>query len=247
VRSVVVSSLFGWAMVCALVLALPNLNSGAAQGGNIFFWLMDQVIPTRLKIPLEILIVLGNFLCGLACVTSTSRMMYAFARDGGLPFSRKLRKVSAAHTVPVNAIWTTAIIVVLCTVWANAYAVLAAVCVIFLYLSYLMPSAAGIFAYGKTWTRMGPFDLGGRAYRALSVISLLGLAAVIYAGIQPPAANAPYLALDATVAAILLLLIVWFGGMRKIFNGPPTLAARATGPQPAVNLPDDPDPAPTAG
>ncbi|MGC3989946.1 MAG: amino acid permease [Chthoniobacteraceae bacterium] len=233
-RSVIVSGIFGWVMVCALVLALPSVADGAKQGGNIFFWLMDQVIPKGLEIPLEILIVIGNFLCGLACVTSTSRMMYAFARDGGLPFSGALKKISATHTVPVNAIWTTAIVVVACTAYAQAYAVLSAVCVIFLYISYLMPAAAGIFAYGKTWTKMGPFNLGGPLYKTLCVLGLIGLVGVGYAGMVPSAAGAPPLALYATVGVILALVITWFAGVRKIFAGPPMLAGEAAAPEPVI-------------
>jgi len=223
-RSVIVSGIFGWVMVCALVLALPSVADGAKQGGNIFFWLMDQVIPNGLKVPLEVLIVIGNFLCGLACVTSTSRMMYAFARDGGLPFSGQLKKISEAHTVPVNAIWTTAIVVVLCTAYAQAYAVLSAVCVIFLYISYLMPAAAGIFAYGKTWTKMGPFDLGAPLYKTLCVLGLIGLVGVSYAGMIPNPAGSPPLALYATGGAMFALVIAWFAGVRKVFAGPPMLA-----------------------
>jgi amino acid transporter len=233
-RSVIVSGVFGWVMICALVLAIPSMKDAAAQGGNIFFWLMDQVIPIALKVPLEILIVIANFLCGLACVTSTSRMMYAFARDGGLPFSSKLKKISEAHTVPVNAIWTTAIVVVACTAYAQAYAVLSAVCVIFLYISYLMPAAVGIFAYGKTWTKMGPFNLGGPLYKTLCVLSLIGLVAVGYAGMVPAATDAPPLALYATGGAVVVLLVAWFAGMRKVFAGPPMIAQPEPKTEPAI-------------
>ena len=159
-RSVYLSGIFGWIMVCSFVLALPSVSEGAAQGGNIFFWLMDKVIPVWLKLPLEIGIVVANYVCGLACLTSTSRMMFAFSRDGGLPGSPWLRKVSPKHGVPVIAIWSAAALTVLCTLYTPAYSTLTAACVIFLYISYVMPTAAGIFAYGKTWKTMGPFDLG---------------------------------------------------------------------------------------
>ncbi|WP_414693186.1 amino acid permease, partial [Parvibaculum sp.] len=44
--------------------------------------------------------------CGLATVTSASRMIFAFSRDGGLPFSKLLAKVSPTRRTPVAAIWT---------------------------------------------------------------------------------------------------------------------------------------------
>lgn len=223
-RSVYVSGIFGWVMVSAIILALPSVGEGAAQGGNIFFWLMDKVVPTWLKIPLEVGIVIGNYLCGLACVTSTSRMMFAFARDGGLPFSKALRKVSPAHGVPVIAIWSVAVLTVLSTLYAPAYSTLTTACVIFLYISYVMPTAVGIFAYGKTWTKMGPFNLGGPLYRVLGVISVLFVLVVIYAGIQPPNDKA----LPVTGITALLLVVAWFAGMRKVFAGPPIVSLKGT-------------------
>jgi amino acid transporter len=219
-RSVYLSGIFGWIMVCSFVLALPSVSEGAAQGGNIFFWLMDKVIPYWLKLPLEIGIVVANYVCGLACLTSTSRMMFAFSRDGGLPGSRWLRKVSPKYGVPVIAIWAAAALVFLCTLYAPAYSTLTAACVILLYISYVMPTAVGIFAYGKTWKTMGPFDLGAGVYRVAGVLSVLGVVILIFAGIQPPNDAA----LPVTAVTIGLLVVAWFAGVRKAFSGPPHLA-----------------------
>jgi amino acid transporter len=229
VRSVYLSGLFGWIMVIAIVIALPSIATGASQGGNIFFWLMDQVMPRWLKLPLEIGVVISNYLCGLACVTSTSRMLYAFARDGGLP--PFLRKVSPKYGVPVGAIWAASTLAVASTLYAPAYTTLTAACVIFLYISYIMPTMVGIFAYGKSWTKMGPFDMGAARFKTLGVISIVGVVLVIYAGIQPP--NQP--ALPVTAGAVVLLVIAWFAGIRKIFAGPPMLTSlgRVPGGSPA--------------
>jgi amino acid transporter len=216
-RSVYLSGIFGWIMVCSFVLALPSVSEGAAQGGNIFFWLMDKVMPYWLKLPLEIGIVVANYVCGLACLTSTSRMMFAFSRDGGLPGSQWLRKVSPRHGVPVIAIWTGAALTVACTLYTPAYSTLTAACVIFLYISYVMPTAAGIFAYGKTWKTMGPFDLGAGIYRVVGVIAVLGVAVLIYAGIQPPNDAA----LPVTAVTVGMLVVAWFTGVRKAFAGTP--------------------------
>ncbi len=219
VRSVVLSGLFGFVMVASFVIALPSIADGAKQGGNVFFWLMDNVIPGWLKIPLEIGIVLSNYLCGLACVTSTSRMGYAFARDGGLPAAMKV--VSPKFGVPVASIWICAAATVASTLYAKAYTTLTAACVIMLYISYVMPTAAGIFAYGKSWTKMGPFDLGGTAYKILGVIAILGVLALIYAGIQPPNDAA----MPFTLGLAVLLAAAWFLGMKKKFAGPPMIVA----------------------
>lgn len=217
-RSVYLSGIFGFIMVATFVIALPDVKEGAAQGGNVFFWLMDKVIPVGLKIPIEIGIVVANFLCGLACVTSTSRMIYAFARDGGLPSF--LKKVSPQFGVPVAAIWVGATAAVSCTVYAPAYTTLTVACVILLYISYVMPTLVGIFAYGKTWTKMGPFDMGAKVYKGIGIVAVLGVLAVIYAGIQPPNDKA----LPVTLGTALLLFVSWHLGVKNSFAGPPVIA-----------------------
>src|SRR5205814_3282058 len=49
-RAVFWSGLFGWLLLVAIVLAIPDLAQGAAQGGNVFVWTLDKVMPGPLKI-----------------------------------------------------------------------------------------------------------------------------------------------------------------------------------------------------
>jgi amino acid transporter len=218
-RAVAVSGIFGWVMVAAFVLALPSVADGAKQGANIFPWLMTVVLPGAAGRVLWVGIVVANYLCGLACVTSTSRMMYAFARDGGLPGSRALRRVSPRWKTPVAAIWTTVALAFASTLYAPAYTTLTTACVIFLYLSYVMPAVAGLRAYGRSWTRMGPFDLGAGLYRALAVVSIGGVVLLVWIGVQPPNEKA----LTVTLAAVGLLAAAWWLGVRGRFKGPPSI------------------------
>ena len=51
-------------------------------------------------------ILAAQYLCGLAALTSASRMTFAFARDGGLPASRWLRAVNPRTQSPSVAVWT---------------------------------------------------------------------------------------------------------------------------------------------
>src|SRR5262249_31707769 len=135
VRSVLVSGIAGWILLCAIVLALPSPAEAAAQGERVFAWLMDRTVGARspaLALALNAAIALAQYLCGLATVTSASRMAFAFARDGGLPGSRWLRRVHARWKTPVHAIWTVSLAAVLFTLWAEVYATITAVCVIFL-------------------------------------------------------------------------------------------------------------------
>ncbi len=225
-RSVYLSGIFGWVMVASFVIAMPAVPEAARRGADMFPWLMGRIAPGALGKALWCGIVIANYLCGLACVTSTSRMIYAFARDGGLPLSHVLKRVSPRWMTPVAAIWTTAALAVASTLYAPAYSTLTTACVIFLYVSYVMPTACGLAAIGRTWTRMGPFDLGARVYRGLAVVSIAGVLLVVWIGVQPPNDKA----LTVLAAATAVLVAAWWGVARRRFPGPPvTSIASAAG------------------
>jgi len=197
----------------------------ARQGTRLFPWLMESVVPGPLARVLWTGIVVANYLCGLACVTSTSRMIFAFARDGGLPCSRALRAVSPRWRTPVHAVWLAALLAVASTLYAPAYSTLTSACVIFLYLSYAMPLAAGFRAIGRSWTRMGPFDLGPGLFRTLAASAVLGVHVLVWIGVQPPNERA----LPVTLATVGLLLAAWWLGVRRRFPGPPLAASALRG------------------
>jgi amino acid transporter len=227
-NSIFWSMVFGLVMAASFILAMPDVTKAAANGGSVVFDLMAALpVPSLLKNILYVGIVLSNYLCALAGVTSTSRMVYAFSRDGGLPGSKFLKHVDAKHRSPVAAIWLTAILSILATLYSPAFAALAAGCAMFLYISYAMPVAAGLFAEGKTWTEFGPFRLGGFS-KPFAFISLAGGLVIIFIGTRPPNDILD----NYFIGLLILLAIIWFGVARKRFPGPPigaaAIAARAT-------------------
>jgi amino acid transporter len=214
VRSVVVSGIAGWVMLVAIVLAIPNMDAAARQGDAAFYETMRSVLPSSLVGLLFGGIAIAQYLCGLATVTSASRMAFAFARDGGLPYF--LRLVSPRFRTPARAIWAVAVTSVGFTVYTPVYTTITVVCVIFLYISYMLPTALGLITYGRSWTRMGPWDIGGW-FRPLAVINVLGCMLLIVIGMQPPNDKAAWLTAGMAVA----LAAAWYGGMRQLFPGPP--------------------------
>ncbi len=221
VRAVLVSGVFGWIMLSAVVVAIPNLDATAAKGEQAFVTGVNAVLSRSLIVPLYIGIALAQYLCGLATVTSASRMVYAFARDGGLPGSRTLREVSQLYGSPVYAVWVAAVAAVLFTIYTPMYETMAVTCAIFLYLSYLVPIGLGFFAFGRTWPEMGPWNLGGW-YRPLAVICALGCGLLIVLGIQPPNERATWMVAGLAIA----LVLAWYGGVRARFEGPPRIKVR---------------------
>lgn len=216
VSSVLWSGVFGWVMLCAIVLAFPSMSDAAAQGSNAFYWMMNAVMPLPLKLAFYVAIAMAQYLCGLATVTSASRMTYAFARDGGLPASNQLRRVHSRYRTPVAAIWAVSLLCIAFTVYTPVYSTITAVCVIFLYISYMIPVALGFFAYGRTWTTMGSWSIG-KWYRPVSLICVLGCALLLFVSVQPPNDKA----LGVTIGAFVATAVIWFGFERQRFQGPP--------------------------
>ncbi len=215
VRSVLVSGVAGWIMLASVVVAIPVPSAVASRGDGAFPFALSAVLPRGLCAILGLGIAAAMYGCGLGALMSASRMAYAFARDGGLPFSATLRRVGPTRA-PGPAIWAAAAASWIFTLCTPVYATITAVCVIFLYLSYVLPTALGAIAYGRTWRRMGPWDLGPW-YRPLAVASVLGCAALIAIGVQPPNERAMVILL----AAIALLAAGWFVSERRRFRGPP--------------------------
>jgi amino acid transporter len=208
----------GLIMVSTFVLAMPSLEEGAATGwGSFYYVLGSSNMPSALLIFLAVGIVVANYLCALAGLTSASRMMYAFARDGGLPASGTLSHVSTQYRTPIYSIWTAAVIAFLSTLYAGAFVVLATGCAVFLYLSYVMPVAAGFFAEGGArWREKGPFNLGGYSKINAIIAVLVGIVLAI-TGFFPPNEKVFYL----TIAMVVVMVILWYAFERNRFEGVP--------------------------
>ena len=227
VTSVLWSGIFGYLMLCAFVLMIPDMNEAAKQGWNVFFWAMDKQVPTAIKEALYWLIFVSQWLCGLATVTSVSRMLFAFSRDGGIPgISSWLATVSPSYRVPQNAIWFGSVAAVL-FVWltsavtiagAPAYSIVVSCTVIFLFLSFAVPIALAMVNYGgEKFPKPGPWDLGGGLFRLVCLLSLISMAVIFFIGIQPP----NDWALPITVGFVVLSLVVWVLFENRRFKGPP--------------------------
>ncbi len=235
VTAVFWSSLVGWIMICAIMLAVPNMDEGAKQGFNVFFWTMDSILPQGLKTALYIGILIAQFLCGLATVTSASRMLFAFSRDDGLPVgSKALATVSPKYRTPVNAIWTATLLCILYVLLAmsikvgetSIYVIVVNSTLIFLFLSFTIPLVAGLFAYGTAkWPNPGPWAMSAGVYKLVTVLAVIGMGVILFIAVAPPNERVLYVVLGFIAVA----LILWVAVENRRFEGPPTgerIAAR---------------------
>ncbi|GLS86480.1 amino acid permease [Cypionkella aquatica] len=227
VSSVLWASLIGWVMICAITLAIPDLAVAAGQGWSMFFLTMDAILPSGLKNVLYLAILISQLLCGLATVTSASRMLFAFSRDGGIPgASEALAKVSPKYRTPVTAIWTAAVLEILYVFAAqfvsvggtNLYTIVVNSTLVFLFLSFAIPLTCGMFAYGTDkWKTPGPWAMSAGLYKLISFLSVIGMVIIFYIAIQPPNDKVLWIVLGF----IALALVVWFGFESRRFAGPP--------------------------
>ncbi len=227
ISSVVWSSLIGWVMLCAIILAIPDMAAAAKQGWTVFFETMTAVLPNWLKQLVYFGILVTQFLCGLATVTSASRMLFAFSRDGGVPVgSQALATVSTKWRTPVNAIWTAAVLCIIYVFLAqfisvggtNIYTIVVNSTLVFLFLSFIIPLMLGMFAYGTSkWPKFGPWAMSEGTYKLVTWLALIGMGVIFYIAIQPPNDKVMWIVLGL----IALAVVLWFLGENKRFKGPP--------------------------
>ncbi len=235
VSAVLWSSLVGWVMICAITLAIPDMDAAAATGWGVFFHTMDAVMPAGLKNVLYLGIFIAQLLCGLATVTSASRMLFAFSRDDGMPIgSKALATVSPKYRTPVNAIWTATVLCILYVVLAlsikvagtSIYVIVVNSTLVFLFLSFTIPLVAGMFAYGTAkWPNPGPWAMSAGLYKLVTVLSVVGMAVILFIAVAPPNERVLYV----VAGFIAIALVLWVLVENRRFEGPPTgakIAAR---------------------
>lgn len=227
ITSVFWSSLVGWIMICAITLAIPDLAVAAGQGWTMFFATMDAILPAGLKTVIYAGILIAQLLCGLATVTSASRMLFAFSRDNGLPVgSKALASVSTKYRTPVTAIWTATALCILYVMLAlsikvegtSIYVIVVNSTLVFLFLSFTVPLVAGALAFGTAkWPSPGPWAMSAGVYKLVTLLSVAAMAVILFIAVAPPNERVLWVVLGF----IAIALVVWFAFEGRRFKGPP--------------------------
>ncbi|MFH9069681.1 amino acid permease [Streptomyces alboflavus] len=176
VRSILVSLAAGFVLLFGFTYAIQSYDGALDSGTGVppAQILMDALGAAAGKWLLLVIIVAQLF-CGMASVTANSRMIYAFSRDGALPFSRTWHKLSPATRTPANAVWLAtggAFVLGLPYLWnSTAYAAVTSIATIGLYFAYVIPTFLRL-RQGERFER-GPWHLG-------SWSTLVGTIAVVW-------------------------------------------------------------------
>jgi amino acid transporter len=160
------------------------------------------------------------WLCGLASITSMSRMWYAFARDDGMPASSLIKKVSVKYRTPVYSTVITSVLAVLICLYAAAFYVVTSISTITLYLAYMFPiylnwrnkrRGRGEFTTRET----APWSLGkwGPVVNGIAIVWVI-IISVVFS--LPP----NELVLWTMIGVAILLGLYWHLAAKRTFVGP---------------------------
>jgi amino acid transporter len=234
-RSIFYSAVIGYVLLLALTFAVSDPKAVTEGGGSSIAVLESAMGTSWVKLVLLISVV-GQVFCGAACLTSASRMCYAFSRDGAIPGSSLWSKVNHRR-IPVNAVLFMAACGAVLTIPAYfpnsagltvAFGAVVSIAVIGLYIAYVIPIYLR-WREGDTW-EAGPWT-NGMKYRWMNPVAVVWVAIVTVIFILPTTpAGTPFrdefswsavnYAPLVTGGVILAVGLWWMLGAKHTFTGP---------------------------
>jgi amino acid transporter len=245
-QSIFYSAVGGYILLLAVVFAVPNVdgapdNAGVGAGGvaYIFSTSLGQSWATVVLF----ISAAGQLFCAVSCMTSSSRMTYAFSRDRAVPGSSRWSHLSASR-VPANAVVLVAVASAIVTLPALiqvnlgtdkaplivpvAFYAVTSVAVQGLYLSFAIP----IFL---RWRHGDKFEVGtwnnGSKYKWMNPIAVAEIVIVSLYLMMPFVPGAvPFhqgfewkfvnYAPVVTLGVLLAITVWWETSAKKWFKGP---------------------------
>jgi len=222
VLAVAVSAVVGYVLLIALTLAIRSipavLAARDASGHEIpaVIAILTQALGERAGALATALAAMAMWFCGLSAVTWSSRTIYAFARDAGIPGSTLWKRVSRSHSTPAPAVWLCVVVAFAATISSGTYAVVTSISVIGLYFSYIIPVYLGWRRRGTpSEAARGPWHLGrfGAAINLIAIVWVLFISVILS---LPDGMRA-----GKTMAALTIALGAWYVLVeRHRFRGP---------------------------
>jgi amino acid transporter len=233
-QALLVGGLTSFVLVAALLLATPKDGKGYATAtstaGGVPFILESNISASWLTDLLLLLVIFAFFSCGSSVQGAGARLAFSFARDGAIPGSRFVSKVSPRFHTPVNALLLGALVPVAFTLMVNltpdkdvhigfitypaqvsALTALVSFGVSGIYLSFLLTVIGAIIARARGWAPEGPFTLGTWAW-PVTVIAAGYLGIMFINVIAPTGLDSPRGALFnldwVTVSVMFVIAVV---------------------------------------
>jgi amino acid transporter len=246
-QSIFYSVLGGYILLLCVVFAIPNDASGnpdnAGVGAGGVAYIFNTAMGTKWGGLVLFISASAQFFCATSCMTSASRMTYAFSRDGAIPGSARWSALTSTRT-PANAVMLVGVLAAIVTLPALievnigtaeapliipvAFYAVTSIAVIGLYLAFAIP----------IWLRFrhgDKFDVGawnnGSKYRWMNPIAVAEIIIVSLYLMMPFVPGAVPFSDDfswkfvnyapiVTVGALVILAIWWNVSAKNWFTGP---------------------------
>ncbi|KAG1765043.1 amino acid/polyamine transporter I [Suillus placidus] len=226
IMAIGVSAVLGWFLVLGLLFSIQNLdNTIASPTGQPVAQIFLDTVGNHGAIVLMVIVIGAMYFCGTFSITSNSRMMFAFARDGGIPGHTFFRKVDSKRGTPVRTVWLACALSFLLGLpslgSAVAFSAATSIATIGLYISYAIPIALRVF-YRKRFVR-GPFHLGAFSIPiAVAAVTWIAFIAIVFLLPQVNPVNSQTLNYAVVAVGIVIVYSVgfWILSARKWFVGP---------------------------
>ena len=161
----------------------------------------------------------------MSSVTANSRMIYAFSRDGAVPFSKFWHRINPRTRTPTNSIWLAAVgafILALPYLYSSvAYAAVTSIAVIGLYVAYVAPVFLRVRAGSKF--QEGPWTLG-RWSRPIGITATIWVIFISILFMLPQAQPININTFNYTPVVFLIVLggaaLWWVVSAKNWFHGP---------------------------
>jgi amino acid transporter len=237
-QSIFYSAVGGYILLLAVTFAIPKVDgapdyAGIPSGG--VGYIFESALGSNWAGFLLFISSSAQLFCATACLTSTSRMMFAFSRDKAVPGAGLWSKVNAQRT-PANAVIFAAVLGAIITLPAlksvngipTAFYAVTSVSVIGLYFSFAIP----IYLRWRAGSNfeVGSWNNGGK-YRWMNLVAVIEIVVVgIMLMLPTSPLGAPWrdefdwaavnYAPIMVVGVLLLLALWWFASARRWFTGP---------------------------
>ena len=234
-RSIFYSAIGGYVLLLSFVFAVQDpqgVNDGLGSVDVIF----SQALPEGWHFLILLISTAGQLFCVTACLTSASRMTFAFSRDGAVPGSRLWAKVNPTTKIPANAVMFVTAIGIIITLPALksiggvpvAFLAVVSVAVIGLYLAFMIP------IYLR-WRMGDAFEPGewtlGSKYKWMNLVAVVEIAIISVYFVLPFTPTGVPFAEDFSWASfnyaplltfgVLIVLAIWWNVSAKTwFKGP---------------------------
>ncbi|MFJ1975491.1 amino acid permease [Streptomyces sp. NPDC087903] len=226
VRSIWVSWIAGFVLLWGLTSAIQDYagTQSSATGVPPAQIFLDVVGPTGAK-ALLLIVIVAQLFCGSAETAAASRMVFAFSRDGAIPFAALWRRVSPRTKTPVAAVWLSvgaALALAAPSLYSpTAYAAVTAINVIGITPAYAIPVYLRLRA-GDHF-QPGPWNLG-RWSKPIgwTAVMWVGFVTVLFClpQVSPITATSFNYAGVALIAVLTLAWLLWITKGRRTYRIP---------------------------